>query len=318
MKHRTPKNKIIRLSVLAAIVLSPISSSAWAGYPLRSHNSAAEHPMVRLSKQHIDRTGRYFGYGYGDGYHGCYGSGFRPGADLPPKSSHATRRRNRWQGNTYYDRFDNQRLVETCDGSCDHHIDQPTIQYQASSYQALGHQRSGYQASGYEASGTAIENHSDSSHWNWREELSFDSGPQSDLGSSVMERAGEDVDVVDQVVQNERAVENIDRSPIVANPIAGVVHRLPMVAPRTDPQPEPETEPEPLPEAVSKPRRMPSVQSRPCRLAAVAPSAKQARSPSAAPSTEQVQLPKQIGQIAELPVWAKDSDNAVQVNPFAR
>ncbi|MCO8125452.1 hypothetical protein NHH03_27180 [Stieleria sp. TO1_6] len=34
----------------------------------------------------LQRTGRIFGFGWGDGYHTCRDSGCRPGADLPPKS----------------------------------------------------------------------------------------------------------------------------------------------------------------------------------------------------------------------------------------
>ena len=77
--------------------------------------SPAEHPMVRISKHHFDQTGRLLGIGWGDGYHGCYGSGFRPGADRPPRSSHATRGRGVGYGNTYYDRFDRQDLIHRHD-----------------------------------------------------------------------------------------------------------------------------------------------------------------------------------------------------------
>ena len=36
----------------------------------------------------IQRLGRHCGFGWGDGYHACKDSGFRPGADLPPRSYH--------------------------------------------------------------------------------------------------------------------------------------------------------------------------------------------------------------------------------------
>lgn len=92
----------------------------------KSKPKAAETAIVRIAKRPLDRTGRFWGAGFGDGYHACHGSGLRPGADLPPVSSHASRRNLQTFSasgcGTYYDQFDNQSWTQTCDcesGSCE-------------------------------------------------------------------------------------------------------------------------------------------------------------------------------------------------------
>lgn len=92
----------------------------------KSKPKAAETAIVRIAKRPLDRTGRFWGAGFGDGYHACHGSGLRPGADLPPVSSHASRRNLQTFSAsgcvTYYDQFDNQSWTQTCDcesGGCE-------------------------------------------------------------------------------------------------------------------------------------------------------------------------------------------------------
>ena len=113
IKRSRPKR---RAAVVTAAVLGVVTSSV--GLPLAggtradaANPAAMEHPVVRVTKQPLERTGRFFGMGYSDGYHACYGSGFRPGADLPPRSSHASQKPASGYGNTYYDRFDNHNLI---------------------------------------------------------------------------------------------------------------------------------------------------------------------------------------------------------------
>ena len=119
-------------------------------------------------------------------------------------------------------------------------------------------------------------------------------------------------DVVEAgVVEDRAASTGMAASP--ATPAAGVVHRLLNGIPRPKEEPKPSTEPQPkaelLPLAASKPNRLPSVQTKPCRVAVFSP---------ADEASQESLLPKQIGRIAEVPSWANESSNAVQVNPFAK
>ncbi|MDA8744136.1 hypothetical protein N9N28_05840 [Rubripirellula amarantea] len=72
---------------------------------------SAEGLIVGIGKEPIDRTGRYLGIGWGDGYHACDGSGARPCSDLPPVSSRAIRRRNHLKSMTFYDKFDESNVI---------------------------------------------------------------------------------------------------------------------------------------------------------------------------------------------------------------
>ncbi|MCS7468341.1 hypothetical protein NZK35_16945 [Stieleria sp. ICT_E10.1] len=64
-----------RLATVAALTLAALSVTA-ANHALP--DAHADHPAT------MQRLGRLLGVGWGDGYHVCRDSGFRPGADLPP------------------------------------------------------------------------------------------------------------------------------------------------------------------------------------------------------------------------------------------
>lgn len=86
----------VRAAVMGLIVMGPTVASA------------------ELPHQPLERVGRLCGIGWGDGYHACSSSGFRPFADLPPKTyattygakPHLKRRLADRIGATYYDLFD--------------------------------------------------------------------------------------------------------------------------------------------------------------------------------------------------------------------
>ncbi len=61
-----------------------------------------------MVQDRIDRTGRYLGAGWGDGYHTCKGSCCRPGSDIPPVDARTIARRKNFHKKmeTFYDRFD--------------------------------------------------------------------------------------------------------------------------------------------------------------------------------------------------------------------
>ena len=81
------------------------------------------------AREPIQRLGRNFGFGWGDGYHACADSGLRVGADLPPRSfadAHGARLHHQHpftamghqHGSTFYDRFDSDG-ANCCDSACD-------------------------------------------------------------------------------------------------------------------------------------------------------------------------------------------------------
>ncbi len=112
MNQPTKQRK--RLPIMAAALLGSLAAvSGNTGF--LTGIAQAEHPLVRITKAPLDRSGRYWGSGYGDGYHACEGSGFRPGANLPPRSSHAMKQQASCRGNTYYDRFDNFNVIHPRD-----------------------------------------------------------------------------------------------------------------------------------------------------------------------------------------------------------
>ena len=72
----------------------------------------------------LNRFGRTFGVGWGDGYHACKSSGICISADLPPRSyaarqKHAASLRVHRSGSTFYDRFDasSGRGCDSCDAA---------------------------------------------------------------------------------------------------------------------------------------------------------------------------------------------------------
>ena len=49
-------------------------------------NLGIDYAVFAGKPEPVQRVGRFFGAGWGDGYHACETSGFRPAANLPPKS----------------------------------------------------------------------------------------------------------------------------------------------------------------------------------------------------------------------------------------
>ncbi len=98
----------------AAMMLASAGQTAVQDLPWTNTAAAEFHGSV-------NQLGRVFGAGWGDGYHACESSGFRLGADLPPRSYS---QRNRQAGSvrqvarTFYDRFDAGRPRQNHSG-CD-------------------------------------------------------------------------------------------------------------------------------------------------------------------------------------------------------
>ncbi len=75
----------------------------------------------------VQRLGRLLGVGWGDGYHSCADSGFRPGANMPPRSYHKQFNHQpscggfglngTVDGHTFYDHFDSASRCQSCRGA---------------------------------------------------------------------------------------------------------------------------------------------------------------------------------------------------------
>ena len=99
---------------LATFILVSCCLTVWAS------TAEAERPKP------LDRAGRLFGAGWGDGYHACESSGIRPLADLPPRSNlNRSKPTHSFKPSlpishtppTFYDRFDAAKPeCDSCDG----------------------------------------------------------------------------------------------------------------------------------------------------------------------------------------------------------
>ncbi len=120
------KRRFLRSAVESVTRIVQVSIVGLASLSMASSNLADGGEV-----QPIERLGRWSGVGWGDGYHACEKSPERIGADLPPRSYHATfgdratpacgtvlsHRTNRQA--TYYDRFDAANQASCDASSCD-------------------------------------------------------------------------------------------------------------------------------------------------------------------------------------------------------
>lgn len=101
MTSRLMKRRLIAVAAAAVVAASGSATS----FAAEVHGS-------------VNQLGRLFGAGWGDGYHACESSGFRLGADLPPKSYSQRNRgpsRIKRAAQTFYDHFDAGRSYRPCD-----------------------------------------------------------------------------------------------------------------------------------------------------------------------------------------------------------
>lgn len=101
-KHWPAASKTVLLATLFGGSLCGAAATVFAGNPVS-----------------VDRVGRIFGFGWGDGYHACRDSGCRPGADLPPQG--------------YADQFNSRKACSGCGPVYPPHTALPTPRH------SLGH-----------------------------------------------------------------------------------------------------------------------------------------------------------------------------------